>query len=544
MRVRGVANALRRAPLRAAVGLLLLGGVYAGMLAATRRGVSFLDTFPDIGTIADAVERRSLEALFTVLMVGVAFSVLTSAVTTLYDSSDLPLLLSLPVAPARVFGLKVAETYVTSAFLPMVFTLPVLVGLGLVRHAPPVFYLVSVATVLALYGLPVALGSTVALLLMRLAPAGRAKEASTAVSVALAALLVFGLRALRPEQLNALDSAQFEHLLARFASLDIAWLPPSWASSAVWHALDGRLAPAAFVLALVSVVLLALVARLAAWAYRAGWIRSLDSARRRARVGALGASAWERPLARLGPQGALVVKDLRLLARDPSQWAQVLVLLALGGVYFVSTVSMTGEMPGLRDVVGALNVVFLGFLLAGVGIRTAFPLVSLEGEGVWLLRTGPLRARHVVMAKFWGALPLMLALGGGLGIAVAGRLNVSPVLAFATPIVGVCAALAATGLGVGLGAAFPRFDATNAAEIPLSTGGLLYMALSLGYAALMAVVFAYPSYLALRFPGRFVWTSAGGALVIAIALLATAAATVVPLVLGARALGRFESTRG
>ncbi len=475
MRLRGALNGLRRAPLRTIISLALLAGVFLGELSLTRRGVRFLDAFPDIGTIADSVAQRSLEALFLVLMVGVAFSVLTGAIATLYDSTDLPFLLSLPVAPWRVFGLKMIETYVTSAMVPAAFTVPVLVGLG-------------------------------------------------------------SLRALRPERLSALTPEQFEGLLSTFARLDLGPTPAAWAAGAVWDALGGKVSVSAGALAVSSLVALVLVARLAALAYRAGWFRALDAGRTRSAVGFRPAATWEKPLAALGAGGGILVKDLRLLARDPSQWVQLLVLLALAGVYFISTASVAVDVQRFRDVLGAMNLAFLGFLVAGVGVRMALPLVSLEGEGFWLLQTGPVRAGQVVAAKFWGVLPLMSVLGVGVGLAVAGRLGVSPALAFATPIAGLCAALAISGLGVGLGAAFPRFDATNPAEIPMSTGGLLYMGSSLLYAALSTLLFAYPVLRVLRAPGAFRWASGEG-------VVLTAAFTLLPLLFGARRLGRYESGR-
>lgn len=543
MRLRGALNGMRRAPLRTIVGLLLLGAIFVGELSLTRRGVRFLDAFPDIGTIADSVARRSLEALFLVLMVGVAFSVLTGAIATLYDSTDLPFLLSLPVAPWRVFGLKMIETYVTSAMVPAAFTLPVLVGLGIERHAPVAYYPISLLAILALYALPVALGAVVALLLMRAAPAGRAKEVSTAASVVLAAGLVVGLRALRPERLSALTPEQFEGLLSTFARLDLGPTPAAWAAGAVWDALGGKVSASAAALAVASLVALLLVARLAALAYRAGWFRALDAGRTRRAVGFRPAALWEKPLAALGAGGGILVKDLRLLARDPSQWVQLLVLLALAGVYFISTAALAVDVQRFRDVLGAMNLAFLGFLVAGVGVRMALPLVSLEGEGFWLLQTGPVRSGQVVAAKFWGVLPLMSLLGVGVGLAVASRLGVSPQLAFATPIAGLCAAFAISGLGVGLGAAFPRFDATNPAEIPMSTGGLLYMGTSLLYAALSTLLFAYPVFRVLRAPGMFRWASTEGVIVLGLVLALTTSFTLVPLLFGARRLGRYESGR-
>ncbi len=540
MRLTAAMNSMRRHPWRYLVGTLFLGLVYWGILTATRRAVRFLDGYPLIDTIADAVARRGLEALFLILMLGVAFSVMTTAITTLYGSEDLPFLLALPVPVVRVFALKMVETYVSAALMPALFTLPVLLGLGLERGAPPGYYAIALASVLALYALPVVFGCLLALALMRFSPAGRVRELATGVSVLLTAGLVLGLRVLRPEQLTALSPEEFEELLARFASLEIGWLPSSWASGAVWAALYGEVSAAVFVLAAVSLALLVLVTWLAALAYREGWIRALEAGAPRLDPAVRGPAGWERALRPLGVTGAILAKDLRLLMRDPSQWSQLLVLCALAGVYLVSVGSVEVEMQRFRDALGALNVMFIGFLLAGVGMRLAYPVVSLEGEGFWLLRTGPLSATQVVMSKFWGALPPMLLMGGGLGWLAARLIDVSPTLAFVSPLAGVSAAVAVTGLGVGLGAAFARFDATNSAEIPMSPGGLLYMTLSLLYAALMAVVLAWPAWQALSRPDEVYWfTPQGQVFLLAVALLPLAVAAVA-LVFGSRKLARYE----
>ncbi len=540
MRLQGAWNSVRKTPGRYVVGFSFLALIYWGLFVLARRGVRFIDTFPEIGSIADAVMQRSMEGLFTVLIFGVVFSVLTTAVTTLYSSEDLPFLLGLPIPAVRVFNLKVSETYLNSALLPSLFTVPMLVGLGVERQAPWFYYATSLLAVLALYAIPVALGAVVALLLVRIAPAGRVKETATALSVLFAAGLIVGLRALRPEQLVGMSLPDFERLLSAFADVNLGWLPPSWASDAVLTSLEGSFPIGVVLLAIVSLLLLAAVARMAAYAYREGWIRSLDTQRLRLDATARKAAWWERPLSRLGKTGGLVIKDNRMLMRDPTQWSQLLVLIALAGVYLVSTSSISIDLQRFRDALGAMNLLFLSFLLAGVGIRTAYPIVSLEGEGFWLLQTGPLRSSQIVLAKFFNALPIMVLLGGGLGFAAARLIDVSPNLAFVSPIAGVSAGVAITGLGVGLGAAFPRFGATNPAEIPLSAGGLVYMILSFAYAAVMTLVLALPAWRTLQSPDQVLWTEPTGLLVLAVLLLLTTVSTAAPLIFGTRRLSRFE----
>ena len=540
MRLVALRNAVRHQPARHAVAAAFVALAGWGVLAATRRGVRFIDGYPQIGTIADAVMQRSLEALFLVLMAGVAFSVLTTAVSTLFVARDLPLLLSLPVPPARVFALKTSELFASAALVPALLTVPALVGLGLERGAPAVYYPAAGLALVALYALPVALGALLALALMRLAPAGRVQEIATAANVVLAAGLVLGLRALRPERLQAATPEQFEAFLTTFARLEVGWAPPTWASQATWAALDGRLSVGLAALAATALLALAAVARASAWAYRVGWIRSLDTTPARRDPTSRPPAWWERPLARAGRVGALWAKDLRVALRDPSQWSQLLVLLALAGVYLVSTASLAVEGQRFRDALGTLNLAFLSFLLVGVGVRTAFPLVSLEGEGWWLIRTGPIATWQIVAAKAAQALPAMLVLGVAIGAGAARLLDLSPALAAASPWNGAAAALVATGLGVGLGAAWPRFDASSPAEVPLSPGGLAYMGAGLVWALGQTVLLAWPAWQVLRGAGDAAWASPGGRLALLAAILWTALFTLLPMLLGTRRLARLE----
>jgi ABC-2 type transport system permease protein len=298
-----------------------------------------------------------------------------------------------------------------------------------------------------------------------------------------------------------------------------------------------------------SLILLFFVARLAAFAYREGWIRSLDAGSPKLDPTARGASLWEKFMYRFGRGSSILVKDTRLLLRDPSQWSQLLVLVALAGVYLVSMNSFDVELQQFKDAVGTMNLAFLAFMLSGVGIRMAYPMVSLEGEGFWLLRTSNLSSRQIVMIKFWHALPIMLFMGIGLGIATALMIDVSPTLAWAAPMAGLSAALVITSLGVGLGAAFPRFDANNPAEIPLSPGGLLYMTFSLMFAAIMTVLLAYPAWFSLGSPtnvlgirptDEVLWLQPQGLKFLVLIVAVTALGTVGPLWFGSYRLSRYE----
>src|SRR5690606_31342492 len=160
----------------------------------------------------------------------------------------------------------------------------------------------------ALYALPVTLGALLALVLVRVSPAGRVREVATAVSITTAAAALLGLPALRPEQLTVItaeDSEAFERFLQAFTRLEIGWLPPAWATNACSTAIDDRRHAGLAALVLSGDAGLRAAGASARIASHRGCVSSLDAAPApRART-ARPAPAWERLLAgRFGEIGA------------------------------------------------------------------------------------------------------------------------------------------------------------------------------------------------------------------------------------------------
>ena len=150
----------------------------------------------------------------------------------------------------------------------------------------------------------------------------------------------------------------------------------------------------------------------------------------------------------------------------------------------------------------------------------------------------PSRSSQIVWAKFLNALPAMLLLGVGLGWAAAALLDLSP-----DPR--VCLAHRRPQCGAGddgvWGSAWVRPFHVSTRPIPPKCrsplGGLLYMTLSLGYAALLTVILARPAWQTLR-PrgGGFYWALPEGQWLLAGLAVLTVLVTLLTLLFGARRL--------
>ncbi len=529
-------------------------GVLRALEYVCNAGRTIFDANAQCSIVGRSISTRVLESGLLVLGAGVTFSAITTAITTLYASDDLNFLLAQPIPAARVFAVKLFDTYLSAAGIPSLLTIPPLLAIGAFFGAAWWYYPLAVLAALITYVLPVALGSSIAIALMRFAPAGRVREVATGLGVVMSASLVYLIRAAKPEELlRQLGNADSEEAINRFIETFGApsnpLLPSSWASDFIWKAARGDFTLSIVLLLGVSAVLMLIAGWLASRAYIEGWVRGLESSRVRLDPKPRKASGLERVLSQFGAAGHLVMKDARLLFRDATQWSQLLILVALGGVYVVSVRAFPIPVDAdqsliLRNALGFLTLAFQGFVIAGVGVRMAFPSVSTEGYGYWLLRTSPISTAQIVIAKFWGALPATLLLAVCLGYFSSTSLNLSPVITLSSVLVALSSAFAITALGVGVGAAVPRFKSDNPAEVAFSAGGLIYMVLSLVYSGILVLIVARPAYLSIinptRYPGLTYFTTLEGVLVLALMAFVTVVGTILPLWFGWTRLDRHE----
>jgi ABC-2 type transport system permease protein len=242
-----------------------------------------------------------------------------------------------------------------------------------------------------------------------------------------------------------------------------------------------------------------------------------------------------------------VIKDLKLFFRDTTQWSQLILLAVLVVIYLFNIKALplfTGEkVPfALVTIVAFLNQGLAGFVLASIAARFIFPSISLEGRQMWLLRSSPLDLRSMIWSKYWiGTVPLLV-----LALTITIFTNVllrTPPFMMAVGIgTTILLTLAIASMALGFGALYPQFETENAAQIPTSFGGLVFMMSTVALLAVVILIEAVPVYSFVRavFDGRPVtadWVMvAAFALVVVVCLTAT----VLPIRVGLKKMEQFE----
>jgi ABC-2 type transport system permease protein len=514
--------------------------------------------------------RRLLDIVLTVLLGVLFLSNVVAALSSFFLADDLSLLVVAPAQPRAFFSSRLLLQLFHSSAMVLVFGLPVLLAFARVAGGPftPVAVLLTLPPLLLL---PAALAAALVLLLVTLLPAGRVRAIVVALSVVTFVVLYIAVRLMEPERLLNPDGfASVVQLLSSLSGNTRGLLPSHWGTSVIassfreaapsgeWPAALAALwtgAGAAHVLA--STLFRHLYARAFSHSLQSRDVARLSRIWSRLRgvpvpaPGRLGTPGrrpprvdWVRALGWLAPRGAhreMLVKDAKLLLRDASQWSQLVLLLALVFVYlynfrFFRRIGETGLIDQL--VLYLLGLALAGFVTTAVSVRFAFPLVSLEGRMLWLLRSAPVDAGQLLRGKLFATLPPLLLVAETLSVVSAIILGVPPSLCAFSAAFAALTTLSMGSLAVGLGAMFPDYGAESAAKVASSFGGLICMTVALFFGLLMSLLSIYPAVVLLH-TGRAVrWVP----LIISVGGLCglTALCCLLPMRLGARALQRLE----
>lgn len=527
--------------------LVLVGAAFwAGAFGLLYKILKALRAVEDVGPLfAGKILGVALLAFVSILVL----SNVITALSSFFLAKDLDLLVSAPVDWLRLYLAKLGETLLHSSWMVALMAVPVLAAYGIVFHGGLLFAPYAALTVFPLLLLPAAVGSALTLVLVNVFPARRTRDLLSIIALGAAGGVVLLFRVIRPERLASPEG--FRNLLDFIAVLRTPtspFLPSEWATNAVMGFLRGDLDPLPLLLLWTTAgAFVTLGAILHSRLFAPGFTKAQEGAERFVR------GTWWRRTAGvlLGflpvAKREFVLKDVKLFFRDTTQWSQLILLAVLVVVYLFNIKALPlhrGEQVGFFYVtlVSFLNLGLAGFVLASIAARFIFPAVSLEGRHMWLLRSSPLDLKALLWSKYWvGTVPLLL-----LALLLTGLTNVLLQVRPFMMIVGmltICGlTFAIAALALGFGALYPQFETENAAQIPTSFGGLVFMMATI--ALLGAVIFllwqAVYVYVRAVYQGEPVVVDAGMIFWFAAAAALCAAATALPLWIGLRRMERFE----
>lgn len=391
-----------------------------------------------------------LSLIFMSGLIAQIFFGITAAFTSLYMSEDLELLFTAPVSLKAVFAAKSISVFISNFVTATIFVLVPGIFYGLLFKAGAFFYLLVVLVTMGLLAIGTALAELLNLLVMRIVPPHRSKEAVgfIAAFAGIVIALMFQIPNMMMARGDQLDI--YSWLTGNAQALEIMkFFPWGWGSKALVTGMSGNVYSAlgwSLLIFSTGFVLFSLAATLVERGFRRGFI-SLSQGegghRRKPKKKGKGFNdvrgsqkagfgRLETPLltqlftnesaeietktSTFAGIWAVAKKDLLYLKRDTREWFAYLTPLIIMAFFIVQYL-----IGGSRGTQSSLIIIFIMYTIMFSG-NMALQSFGREGESDWLLNSVPLTGWPVVWGKLLASvlptLVLMEALLVGTGIAI------------------------------------------------------------------------------------------------------------------------------
>ena len=331
------------------------------------------------------------------LFIAIGMSLMSSLTTSIahyFLARDLEFQFSLPVGFNAWMSHRFSQVFLQSNWMLLLFGGPLIWYFMYLSQVPLLAQVLAVMGFVVLCSFPVIMASWLCLLLVKIFPARRVHQVFLVLTVVLVSSLILVFRYLEPEKFigpGGLDRFRGFADMVNFDSQQ--WNPAIWTYNLIVALSQSQWSqawPQGIRLLVLFAFAFGLLIFTARRLYRTSWDRALQSLSGETDlVGPRAKTSWLST--RLSHfRWSQEVRELLLFLRDPSQWSQVFVLIALLGLYLFSlSKPPTNPFGGTRYALALGNTAFVAFICLSVSSRFVFTSFSADGHAIWLMKTAP-----------------------------------------------------------------------------------------------------------------------------------------------------------
>ena len=474
-----------------AIGALLFVALYLVSLQT----IFYFHSQNELGVI---LSLKIFEMAWVIIFTMLIFSTMVSGVSAVFLSQDNEIIFASPATMAELYLMRYLTTSFYTAWMMVIFSLPVFGAYGRIFQAGPLYLLLLLPTVIAIAAIATGLGLAATIILVRLFPARRTKDIVVYLSLLFGILLYLVIRLLRPEELADPERfPDFIDYLSRLSTPASPLLPPSWAANLLTgylqdHTFDWLLA-----------ALLLLTPLIVYWAGEWTMTRLFFTGFSRAQESFGGSRRFRPRPYQPSPMRWFFRKELKMFIRDSSQWSQLFLIGALVVVYLYNFKVLPLERSpipadAVANIIAYANIGLTGFIVASLCARFVYPAIGAEGSAFGLILTAPISIRRYLLYKYlFYCIPFTL-LALTLLIASNHLLRITGPMWWISLITGLIITWTVLAMALGFGSTYADFKAENQAAVQGSFGAILFLFAAVAFELLTILAASIPAYRRVR----------------------------------------------
>jgi len=486
--------------------LLLWGSIF--LLKQGEIGILLLDRFFYLG--------------WTIIFYLLILSNILTALSTLYRSPEVTFFMTSPISHIQLFRAKLFENLVYSSWAILILGIPLSLAYGQVKSLS----FVKIALFLPIGLIPflliaAAIGMCILMLVVRLSKYFQMRSIFLVLIVVFSGLFYMYFKFSQQDTLLVGVSGNFRTLsryMGNLASNPFPYIPSYWLSEMI---IDfGQKDWSSFIYFIGLMITTSLVAyEIAGWIAAKNYYSSFQVMEgmntRRKRLSFRSVSNHSLLSFLPAQYRALVVKDILQFVRTPQQWIQFIMFGFFIAIYLINLsradIKIARLDPFWQTLIYIFNFGFSGFTLAALTSRFVYPLISLEGHGLWVMLSAPMQLSKLFRVKFWMSFFIFFTLAEIVALVGNYYLGQDTTMTIISTLFLLVMSLGLVSLSLGLGAVFPQFDEPNPMRITSGAGGIITVLASLVYVAIMvgAMIYVFQLWEANRWSSLLGWILLG-----------------------------------
>jgi ABC-2 type transport system permease protein len=445
---------------------------------------------------------RFLSMFLFVFFITISLGNIVVAYSTLFKSPEVRFLFTTPVSFFKIFVIKFLDNFFHSSTTFLLMGFSVIVGYGAYFGHPWYFYpLVLVGVFIPFMFLAACVAVIILLMILRLTEYLSIKHIGAIFILGYVLVVYVFFQSISPISMvnNVLE--QYPDIDRYFTGFDpwfLHYLPSHWVSELMYWSLQGS---THYVIQYSGLLLIAVgmvfggAMVLGRKQYYAAWMLSMhlreDRSNKKHRR-SIGAVDLHQSHAVPRPVSVVLKRDLIRFIREPSQWLHFMIMLVLVSVFVSSVASIETEFrePFLMSVVYLVIYLFNAFLIAAMALRFVYPMMSMEGEALWVMRSVPFSMRIVYTVRGGIALIILMSIAQVLTyVTMVSVFDHIPLLLF-TMLNQLITVTTIVGFNLGLGSYFANYIEKNPIRIASSQGASLTFLITILYLVLVVSIFS------------------------------------------------------
>lgn len=424
--------------------------------------------------------------------------------STLYKSKEVFYLITKPISFTKLFLIKFLDNFFYSSTTLLLIISSVLIGYGVYFKLNWTFYPIALFLLILPFMFTAGLlGVIILLIILKLSSKIGIKKVLASISVVYVLSVIAFYFISDPMDLIRKVFDYYPNINQYFGFLEnslIHYLPNYWiADSLYWISANkfARAIPFIYANLVCSITLFAITLLMAKkWFYQT-WLTSLNvtselRAKTRSNKKFFG---FNKPSLMDAFDESIVKREFWLFFREPSQWVHLIVMIFLITV-FISSISgidaiiLKNYNEYLKTVVYLVVVLFNVFLIGSLSLRFVFPMISLEGESLWKIRSAPINFNHLLLKRLIIYFSVIFLIGQS--ISFFSNLHFPAQLSIVAQINTAMISISLVSMNFGMGGIFANYKEKNAIRLASSQGASITFLFTLIYLLILIIIMFVP----------------------------------------------------